>query len=111
MRGQERTMTEKIKVRTLEDLREPLRGALGFERGEAIDLRVTGLPYAHLRCVRGTSAKSGSRLMRAKVLFARFLNVSKKTVRSREQGTRRPRGADLKLLSIAKKNPQALLSA
>ena len=47
----------------------------------------------------------------SQVLFARFLNVSKKTVRSWEQGTRRPRGADLKLLSIAKKNPQALFSA
>ena len=45
------------------------------------------------------------------MLFARFLNVSANTVRSWEQGTRRPRGADLKLLSIAKKNPQVLLSA
>jgi len=47
----------------------------------------------------------------SQVLFARFLNVSANTVRSWEQGTRRPRGADLKLLRSAKKNPQALLSA
>jgi len=42
-------------------------------------------------------------------LFARFLNVSANTIRSWEQGTRRPQGADLKLLAIAKTNPHALL--
>jgi transcriptional regulator with XRE-family HTH domain len=42
---------------------------------------------------------------------ARFLNVSPNTIRIWEQGTRRPRGADLKLLSIAKKNSKAFLSA
>jgi putative transcriptional regulator len=47
----------------------------------------------------------------SQVLFARFLNVSPNTIRSWEQGTRRPQGADLKLLAIAKKSPQALLKA
>jgi putative transcriptional regulator len=45
------------------------------------------------------------------VIFARFLNVSPNTVRSWEQGTRRPQGADLKLLRIVKTNPQVLVSA
>src|SRR5690348_9345505 len=56
-------------------------------------------------------AEIQARANASQVLFARFLNVSANMVRGWEQGTRRPRGADLKLLSIAKKNPQALLSA
>jgi putative transcriptional regulator len=45
------------------------------------------------------------------VVFATYLNVSPNTVRSWEQGTRRPQGADLKLLAIVRKNPKALLEA
>ena len=44
-------------------------------------------------------------------LFASYLNVSPNAVRSWEQGTRRPRQAALKLLTIARKNPKALLVA
>ena len=41
------TINEKaIKRNVFEDLRESLQGALGFERGEAIDLRVTEVPSA-----------------------------------------------------------------
>ena len=104
-------MAKEIKVKVFDELRESLRGALGFERGEAIDLRVTELPSAPPK-MRPRDIREIRRLLNAsQVLFARFLNVSKKTVRSWEQGTRRPQGADLKLLSIAKKNPQALLGA
>src|SRR5690242_16331018 len=39
-------MAKEIKVKVFDELRESLRGALGFERGEAIDLRVTELPSA-----------------------------------------------------------------
>jgi len=42
-------------------------------------------------------------------LFALMLNVSPKAVQSWEQGVRRPRAATLKLLAIAKRNPQVLL--
>jgi len=44
-------------------------------------------------------------------LFASYLNVSPNAVRSWEQGTRRPRQAALKLLTIARKSPKALLVA
>ena len=39
-------MAKEIKVKVFDELCESLRGALGFERGEAIDLRVTELPSA-----------------------------------------------------------------
>jgi DNA-binding transcriptional regulator YiaG len=47
----------------------------------------------------------------SQVLFALLLNVSPKAVQSWEQGLRRPRAAALKLLAIAKNNPQVLLQA
>lgn len=42
-------------------------------------------------------------------VFAHVLNVSPKVVQSREHGARRPTSAALKLLSIARTNPQILL--
>ncbi|HTZ75155.1 MAG TPA: helix-turn-helix domain-containing protein [Candidatus Aquilonibacter sp.] len=101
--------TAKIKV--FDELRESLEGALAFERGEPLDLRVTELPSAPTKMRPREIKKIRESLNASQVLFARFLNVSPNTVRSWEQGTRRPQGADLKLLSIAKNNPQALLSA
>ena len=41
--------------------------------------------------------------------FARILNVSPKTVQAWETSARRPSDAALKLLSVAKKHPAALL--
>ena len=104
-------MAKEIKVKVFDELRESLRGALGFERGEAIDLRVTELPSVPPKIRPRDIREIRQSLNASQVVFARFLNVSANTMRSWEQGTRRPRGADLKLLSIAKKNPQALLSA
>ncbi|MGH9575318.1 MAG: helix-turn-helix domain-containing protein [Candidatus Acidiferrales bacterium] len=104
-------MTKKVKVKVFDEIRGSLRGALAFERGEAIDLRVTELPSAPRKMRPRDIREVRHALNASQVLFARFLNVSPNTVRSWEQGTRRPQGADLKLLSIAKKNPQALLSA
>src|SRR5262245_54543581 len=40
--------------------------------------------------------------------FAVLLNISPKTVQKWEQGENKPNGSSLKLLSIAKKNPQML---
>lgn len=40
--------------------------------------------------------------------FAVLLNISPKTVQKWEQGENRPNGASLKLLNIAKKNPEML---
>jgi DNA-binding transcriptional regulator YiaG len=47
----------------------------------------------------------------SQLLFASYFNVSPNAVRSWEQGTRRPRQAALKLLTIAGKTPKALLVA
>jgi putative transcriptional regulator len=104
-------MGKKIKVNIFEEMRETLQDVAAYERGEAVNLRVTHIPTRPKQI----SAKEVRRIRRAlnasQVLFATYLNVSPNAVRSWEQGTRRPRQAALKLLVIAKKNPKALLLA
>lgn len=75
-----------------------------------LDLRTVELPArpkamkpADIRAVRESLNASQS-------LFARLLNVSSNAVESWEQGIREPRQATLKLLHVARKNPDVLLS-
>jgi DNA-binding transcriptional regulator YiaG len=104
-------MAKKIKVDIFEDMKEALQLAAAYERGETVDLRVTRIPTCPKR-ISAREVRSIRRAMNASQgLFAAYLNVSPNAVRSWEQGTRRPRQAALKLLVIAKKNPQALLVA
>jgi putative transcriptional regulator len=104
-------MPKKIKVNIFEDLREALSDAAAYERGAAVNLRVSTMPSRPKQI----SAKEIRRIRRAlnasQTLFAIYLNVSPNAVRSWEQGVRRPQQAALKLLTIAKKNPKALLVA
>ena len=104
-------MAQEIKVNIFEDLKEALQDAAAYERGEPLNLRVTSIPARP----KPLSPKEVRRIRRSlkasQALFATYLNVSANAVRSWEQGTRRPRQAALKLLTIAKKNPKALLVA
>jgi putative transcriptional regulator len=75
-----------------------------------LDLRSVELPArpkamkpADIRAVRES-------LNASQALFARLLNVSSNAVESWEQGIREPRQATLKLLHIARRNPDVLLS-
>jgi putative transcriptional regulator len=97
------------KAKVFGELRQSLNSALAYEMGESVDLRVTevlsrpkSLKPAEIRDIRRRLHASQSR-------FAHFLNVSPKAVQSWEQGSRKPRSAALRLLSIAKKNPKVLL--
>jgi putative transcriptional regulator len=102
-------VAKKTKVTIFSELREALHETAAFERGERLDLRVTELP-ARPPTLRAAQIRQIRKALNAsQVLFATYLNVSPNTVRSWEQGTRRPQGADLKLLAIAKNRPQALL--
>ena len=104
-------MAKKIKVNIFDALRDGLQDAIAYERGQYVNLRVTELPAPP----KSVSAKEIQRIRKtlnaSQEAFASYLNVSTNAVRSWEQGTRRPQHAALKLLAIAKKNPQALLTA
>ena len=100
----------KKRVKIFRELQDSLRDALAYERGEQVNLRVTELPPPPQRFRPRDIREIRQALNASQVLFALYLNVSPNTIRSWEQGTRRPQGADLKLLAIARKNPQALLA-
>jgi putative transcriptional regulator len=104
-------MAKKIKVKVFDDLRKSLEDALAFEQGRPVNLRVADIPAPPRKLAPRDIRAIRRSLNASQVLFARFLNVSPNTIRSWEQGTRRPRGADLKLLAIARKTPKVLLSA
>ena len=95
--------------KSFNDLKESLEDALAFERGEEVNLRVTKLPPKPPAFKPREIREIRRRLNATQPLFASYLNVHVNTVRSWEQGSRKPRAADLKLLAIAKSNPSALL--
>ena len=92
------------------DKKKKHRGEQTAEGGSKVDLRSVEIPPppkamkpADIRALREA-------LNASQALFARLLNVSSNAVESWEQGIRQPRQATLKLLHIARKNPEVLLS-
>jgi DNA-binding transcriptional regulator YiaG len=101
----------KKRAEIFRELQDSLRDALAYERGEQVNLRVVELPPAPQKLRPQDIRAIRQDLNASQLIFAAYLNVSANTIRSWEQGTRRPQGADLKLLEIARKNPQARLMA
>jgi putative transcriptional regulator len=80
------------------------RGSVKFDlRSVELPARPKAMKPADIRAVRES-------LNASQALFARLLNVSSNAVESWEQGIREPRQATLKLLHIARRNPDVLLS-
>jgi putative transcriptional regulator len=104
-------MAKKRKLNLFDDLHGSLQDAIAYESGEVVNLRVVELPEPPRRLKPNEIRRIRQMLHATQTLFATFLNVSPNTIRSWEQGTRRPQGADLKLLAIARKNPRILLEA
>ena len=104
-------MARKAKVKIFHHLREALADAASYERGDQVNLRVTRLPARPKRISPREIRRIRRSLNASQTAFAIYLNVSPNAVRSWEQGARRPRNATLKLLTIAKKRPRALMDA
>jgi putative transcriptional regulator len=104
-------VAKKIRVKIYDEMRESLRDALAFERGRAVDLRVTEMPAQPRAMKPAEIRKVRESLNASQAVFASFLCVSTKAVQAWEQGVRRPRSTALRLLDIAKKNPAVLLKA
>lgn len=102
-------MARKTHRSLYEGLREALTEAHAHERGDGVDLRVTEIPSPPKPLKPGEIRQIRERLHASQTVFAHFLCVSPKAVQSWEQGTRRPQSAALRLLAIARENPQILL--
>ena len=102
-------MANKRKVNVFAELRESLQDAIAHERGVDRGLRVWELAERPKPMSRKEVAQIRKRLGVSQVVFAKVINVSANAVRSWEQGTRQPTAATLKLLSVAKEHPEALM--
>jgi len=109
VRNKKKQKTKYMSDALFSDLKESLGQALQHARGKRTDLRVTVLPAPPSPMSRSEIVKLRQELNCSQAVFARLLNVSLKTVQSWEQGVREPGDAALKLLTIARKNPEALL--
>jgi putative transcriptional regulator len=92
------------------ELQLSLEQGLQHARGERHDLRTTVLPAPPKPMKKQEIVKLRQQLNLSQAVFASVLNVSVKTVQAWEQGLRQPNDAALKLLTIAKKNPEVLLT-
>jgi DNA-binding transcriptional regulator YiaG len=99
------------KVKIFDDLKLALDEALMYERGQRVDLRTTTIPPAPKRISPRQIREIRRSFNASQLLFARLLNVSPNAVRSWEQGVRRPQNPVLRLLDVARRDPQALLRA
>ena len=106
-------MAKKIEEKNefFESLRTGLEAAIEHAKGARKDLRTTTLPLPPKELSAKEIAHLRSSLNVSQAVFARYLNISPKTVQSWEQGHGKPNGASLKLLSIARKNPKILMDA
>ncbi len=98
-----------MKAKLFNEMMSGFEEALKYRRGQKARLRVARfssvspvLKPKEIRKVRTTLGLSQTD-------FARYLGTSVACVRSWEQGIRRPQSAALRLLTIAKKKPAALL--
>ena len=101
---------KKRKVKIFIDLKQSLQDALAYEQRKESALRVTELPPPP-RPLRPSEIRAIRRSFNvSQAVFARIINVSTNAVESWEQGVRHPREATLKLLTIAHKHPEVLLT-
>ena len=92
-----------------EKLMQSANEMLAHARGE-LELKTTVLPVPHKpkELDKSEIVAIRKQLNASQSLFAKYLNVSIKTVQCWEQGLRKPSQAALKLLSIAKVKPEVL---
>ena len=100
---------DKKKNKNRDEQRTPLASA-GEKSGVKLDLRTVELPSRPKPMKPGDIRAVRESLNASQSLFARLLNVSSNAVESWEQGIREPRQATLKLLHIARRNPDILLT-
>ena len=91
-------------------LEESLSQAVQHAQGKRHDLRTTTLPAPPRPMKKHEIVKLRQQMNCSQAVLARLLNVGVKTVQAWEQGLREPSDAALKLLTIAKRNPEVLLT-
>lgn len=92
-----------------EELRESMNEALEHARRKR-ELRTTLVPAAPRPMSAEDVRALRDALNASQSVFAKFLNVSPQLVRAWESSRRRPEGAALRLLEVAKRSPAAVFA-
>ena len=92
------------------DLIGGMKEALAHAKGQ-LTLKTTKLPKPARAMTPASIARLRRSLKASTPVFAAYLNVTPDTVRSWEKNRRHPSGAALRLLQIAEKRPEILISA
>ena len=87
-----------------------MKEALEHAQGKRT-LKTAKLPRPAKKMTPASIARLRKTLRASTPVFASYLNVTPDTVRSWEKNRRQPSGAALRLLQIAEKTPQVLVSA
>lgn len=87
-----------------------MQEALGHAQGKRT-LKTTKVPRSPKAMSPAAIAKLRKTLKASTPVFAAYLNVTPDTVRSWEKNRRQPSGPALRLLQIAMKTPEVLVSA
>jgi putative transcriptional regulator len=98
------------KVSAFSKLKAGLEDAIAFHRGDRqLTVRdVELMPPPPMGAKEVLAVRASLRVSQA--AFARILNVSPRTVQAWETSARKPSDAALKLLTVAKRHPEALLA-
>lgn len=92
------------------DLISGMKEALAHAKGK-LTLKTTKLPRPARKMSPASIARLRRTLKASTPVFAAYLNVTPDTVRSWEKNRRQPSGPALRLLQIAEKRPDILISA
>ena len=86
-----------------------LEDSIAFSRGEKMSLATVQVPAPPPSMGAKEVAQIRAKLRMSQGVFAAALNVSPKTVQGWEQGLREPSNASLRLLQIARDEPEVVL--
>jgi putative transcriptional regulator len=98
-----------MKATLFNEMMEGVAEAIKYRRGEKAKVRVYRFARLSKSLKPSEIRKIRMKLGFSQFVFAEYLGTSVGTVRSWEQGVRRPQSAALHLLTIARQAPAALL--
>jgi putative transcriptional regulator len=96
------------KMSVYEQLLEGLKEGVAHARGE-LNLKTTTLPAAAPALSKTRVVAIRKKIGMSQAVFARYLNVPKKTLQSWEQGARTPKAGEARLLQVFEAAPQEIM--
>ncbi|MBX3382032.1 MAG: helix-turn-helix domain-containing protein [Phycisphaeraceae bacterium] len=96
------------KMSVYEQLLEGLKEGVAHARGE-LNLKTTTLPAAAPALSKTRVYAIRKKIGMSQAVFARYLNVPKKTLQSWEQGARTPKAGEARLLQVFEAAPEEIM--